>query len=295
MAQSPQAGATRSLCARPRCFLADHYEDLAHHYRRSGSRLKAVNYLHLTAQQAISRSAYEEAAHELETGLEMLRTAPNGLERDRAEINLLTTLALCIFISGRLGATPPMEMLERARAICEKVGDDVMLFEVLEALALRIGALASDPSVRQKWRAICEELPGIAQKTEDPEMIGRARFDLATSLFQDARFPEAVEQFEQAYHLAPNAFSRKRQLAPNPLGPSFGALSVWVLGYPDRAIARSREVLAAAHKSGALDVVIAKCWYAQLNLPLRDWKMGYTLADEAPRSGSALISRCYWL
>src|SRR5262249_19218457 len=41
--------------------LEEHYSDLAHHYTRSGNTEKAVEYLHLAGQQAVQRSANEEA------------------------------------------------------------------------------------------------------------------------------------------------------------------------------------------------------------------------------------------
>ena len=49
---------------------------LAHHYIQSGDSLKAVKYLRLAAEQAMSRSAYVEARNQLSRALELLRTQP---------------------------------------------------------------------------------------------------------------------------------------------------------------------------------------------------------------------------
>ena len=73
------AQATESLFA---ASLADHYPDLARHYERSGNVPKAVNYLHLAAQQTMDRTAYVEAAGQLSTALDLLGTQPENSERD---------------------------------------------------------------------------------------------------------------------------------------------------------------------------------------------------------------------
>src|SRR3984893_5113711 len=103
--------------------LADHYTDLAHHYGRSGNAAKAVSYLHLAAQQAMNRSAYVEASSQLTSALELLRIQPDDLERDRIEIAVRFSLAVCVNLSvpGAIMKTAAVENLERARDLCEKI------------------------------------------------------------------------------------------------------------------------------------------------------------------------------
>jgi hypothetical protein len=65
----------------------------------------------------------------------LLGTQPDDLERDRTEIAVRFSLAVCTgFGVGDLEACATV--LERARELSEKVGDDVTLFEVLCFLAL---------------------------------------------------------------------------------------------------------------------------------------------------------------
>src|SRR5215469_15776705 len=119
--------------------LADHYDDLAYHYGRSGNALKAVSYLRLAAQQAMDRSAYVEAEGQLVAALELLRTLPGDPERARTELALLVSQARCrTYIGVSLAA---VEILKQAREVSEKVGDDVSRFEIVHSLAVayRIG------------------------------------------------------------------------------------------------------------------------------------------------------------
>ena len=104
--------------------LSDQYSELAHHYGRSGNGSKAVKYLRLAAEQAMSRSAYMEARDRLNSAVELLHAQPDEPERDRTEISLRFSLNICMKFSGSLGTAASVENMERARQLCEMVGDD---------------------------------------------------------------------------------------------------------------------------------------------------------------------------
>src|SRR5437660_1597704 len=95
--------------------LSDHYAALARHYERSGNVSKAITYLHLAAQQAISRSAYTEANANLASALELLRTQPESTEHDRTEIGLVLSLAMGMGLGDARGFENSLSMLERVR------------------------------------------------------------------------------------------------------------------------------------------------------------------------------------
>ena len=114
--------------------LPDYYTDLARHYEHSGNAPNAVDYLRLAAQQTMNRTAYVEAGGQLTAALELLRSQPDDRERDRSEIAIRFSLAICLGIgAGDLEAST--NVLERARELSEKLGDDATLFEVLSLLA----------------------------------------------------------------------------------------------------------------------------------------------------------------
>ena len=72
--------------------LEDHYSELAHHYSRSGNPEKAIEYLHKAAQQAVQRSAYNEATHHFTQGLGLLHLLPDTEDRTQSEVLLQTLL-----------------------------------------------------------------------------------------------------------------------------------------------------------------------------------------------------------
>ena len=61
--------------------LDDHVDTLAYHYSRSGNAPKAVGFLRLAAEQARTRSAYDDALRCINEALRLLAEIPESLER----------------------------------------------------------------------------------------------------------------------------------------------------------------------------------------------------------------------
>ncbi len=67
---------------------ADHYADLAYHYRSSDNAAKAVEYLQLAGEQAVERGTYAQGAANAEAALKLIERLPEGVERFRAELGV---------------------------------------------------------------------------------------------------------------------------------------------------------------------------------------------------------------
>ena len=264
--------------------LPEQYAELAHHYGRSGNGSKAVKYLRLAAEQAMSRSAYAEATDQLNSALALLQTQPNELERDRAEITVRFDLALCLkFSVNLLGTTEPINNLERARALCERVGDDISLFEVLGALWDQFG----NANETEKVRAIGEEMLIIAARTHNSEMVGRARFFIAAASRLEGDFSTAATEFDQVRELPAGEYPIRDSLGFDwrIATRTFAALAWWVLGFPERAIARSAESFEVARQIAAppAALMLNLLWSSGLKMCLKDWRTACSWLDEAIR------------
>jgi tetratricopeptide (TPR) repeat protein len=264
--------------------LADHYDDLAHHYRRSGNAAKAIHYLHLAAEQAMNRSAYGEAAGQFTAALELLDTQPEGIERDRIEIATRVDLAVCLVFSvtGGFSSTNTIDSLERARELCRTADDDANLLRVLGALAFLYGN-------RLEWQrslSVSEELLRISTRLRDSEMEGRARLWLGFSPLWAGNLRVAFEEFDQADKLPLRGTQFRREVTFGnwrTVCRSFASVTLWLLGNPDRAIDRSEEsfVIARQIKDSPSDMISALFWCSLLNLLRRDPKTALTLSDQA--------------
>jgi adenylate cyclase len=264
--------------------LADQYDDLAHHYGRSGNATKAVKYLHLAAQQSASRGAYAEAGNQLNHALELLQTQPEEMERDRIEIALRIDLNLFTKFSGVLGTAANMENLERAAQLCQHVGDDITRFHILEALADQYFSLADF----QKCRTLSEEMLGIATRTLNPEFEGRARFMLGASFQWKGSLVAASEQLELACTLSAGASPIRESLGWNLSSRArlASGSTLWFLGFPERAMARNAEALAIERNMKALpsSMALTLFWSSLFQLSCaRNWRIARAHCDEGLR------------
>jgi predicted ATPase len=115
--------------------LEDHLAELAHHFERSGNAPKAVEYLGRSGARAAQQAAHSEAIGYFTRALELLRRFPAGTVRDSQESNLQLALGGSLRVA-RGPQAPELEYaLVRARELCEHLGDNAKLMEVLLALA----------------------------------------------------------------------------------------------------------------------------------------------------------------
>ena len=222
--------------------LADHYDELVHHYGRSGNGRKAVSYLRLAAQQAVNRSAFPEAEGQLAAAVELLQTLPDDVERARTELALLVSQARCRTYIGSSSAA--VEILEQAREVSEKVGDDVGRFEVLRSLVFAYRLRGDE---QQKSRRLLAELQGIAIRAADPELVARARCELAVASTFDGNFNAALEEFD---------WVPKLPVGTTPFEAlnfwSTNSWALWFLGYPKRAQASNEKIAGHRPRSNGL-------------------------------------------
>ncbi|MBV8358654.1 MAG: hypothetical protein JO189_12050, partial [Deltaproteobacteria bacterium] len=260
--------------------LADHYGGLARHYSHSSDGLKAAYYLQLAAQQAIERGTTAEARSQLTNALDLLGKQPDSPERDRTEIAVRLSLANCI-IQTTYFTERSEAVLQVARELCEKLRDDVRLSEVLWALYFQLSARGE----HQRARPIGEELLAVAERTNNTDLIGRARTWLMFSSIYEGDFLSAQEQVGRINRLPVNSIAKPGLLMYNwrVQAQAFGSFTLWALGFPRRAAENSRKSIELARQLTAarLDVISVLWWAGFLNLLFRNWDAAYSYANEA--------------
>jgi predicted ATPase len=221
-------------------------ELLAHHYTEAGCPALAVIYWQKAGQRAAHRSAHHEAAGHLTKGLEVLRTLPDTPERTQQELLLQVALGGSLFAVQGYAAPEVERVYTRARALCQQVGNTPQLFQVLRGLFLFYN-VGGQPQTAQD---LAEQLLHHAERQPEmaPRMLGHYLLPLA--LFPQGVLEDAVCHLEQAIA----AYDRQQHghlvhaygidLGVGARG--FVALPLWLLGYPDRALAQSEEALMLA-------------------------------------------------
>ncbi|MCO4887899.1 AAA family ATPase [Cupriavidus sp. WGtm5] len=261
----------------------DYCSELAHHYSKSGNVPKAIEYLHLAAQQALERSAHLEAIRHLSTALEILKSTPDSQERAREELILLLTLGPA-WMAARGQASAEVESTyKRALVLCEQGGETPELFSA------QLGLWSFYQIHGQYGTALnlAERLLKLAQRSKRSEHLAEAHRTAAASMLRLGRFGEARTHMEQVLSLhRPDAYVRDFLLGYGRL-PAIHALSalgwiLWFLGFPDQSRQRNEEALALAKKcSEPFSLALSLLFAAELHQFRRETQQVREYADAA--------------
>jgi hypothetical protein len=114
--------------------IEDHFDELAHHYSRSGNVPKALEYHERAGRRALQRSAYTDAMRALTSAVELLMRLPESPERDQRELGLQTTLGPVLMVT-KGWAAPEMERVSlRVQELAETGGTAAQRFSLLTGL-----------------------------------------------------------------------------------------------------------------------------------------------------------------
>jgi predicted ATPase len=206
---------------------------------------------YLTAAENASRiCAHHEAVALARRGLTLLASLPSTPDRDRRELPFQVTLGMQLQVVQGYAAPEAGRSYVRARALCEQLQDDPLLFLVLWGLWM-FHEVRSDLG---QSRELAERLFALGQKTNDAIQLIQARMALMVtflSLGEPAATREHAEQGVALYD--PVRHSSHRHLYgqdPKAACLAFGGVALWLLGYPMQAKQRSREAVAFAEELG---------------------------------------------
>jgi predicted ATPase len=257
-------------------------ELLAHHYTEAGLCDQAIPYWQQAGQQALQRSAYQEAIGQVTKGLEliqMLSRTPGHLEQ---ELTLQTVFSSAVVAMQGQGSHEAFVALDRARELCHEVDDPQRLFPVLRGLWMY--SLQQKDS--QKTSELAEQLLALAERQQDTVLCIVAHQVMGATLVLLGAFAAGRDHCEQGIAL----YDRQQHQRLGPLygqdpGVSclvYGAWSLWHLGYPDQALNWSQEAIDLAqdvsHPVSLSWALSAASWTHTYR---REGRAAYELAEAA--------------
>jgi predicted ATPase len=223
-------------------------ELVAQHYTAAGCTEQAVPYWQRAGEQASDRSAYLEAVSHCTTGIELLKSLPETPERTQHALTLHIALGAALLVTKGHAAPEVERAYTQAHALCQQVGETLQLAPVLFGL-WRFYLVQSQLHTARK---LGEALLRLAQRTDDPALAVIAPYALGSTWLWLGALPAARQHLEEGIaHYTPD---QRRALAFR-MGqdPSVGcrfhaATTLWLLGYPNQALARPHAALALAHE-----------------------------------------------
>jgi predicted ATPase len=208
--------------------------ELAVHFERGREYRKAIKYLQQAGENALHRAAHQEAISLLTKGLELLKTLPDTPERAQQELSLQVALGTSLMATKGQGALEVGFVYNRARELCEQLGETPQFSLVLLGLC---NFYMSQGELQETLR-LGEQLLNLAQRAQGPALLAVAHRALGAPLGQLGEFTRAREHFEQGIALYDLQQYRSPALRYGGYDPIMACLSwaawvLWHLGYPD--------------------------------------------------------------
>ncbi len=201
---------------------------------------RAADHYLVAAENAARLFAHHEAVALARRGLALLQALPDTPDRARRELLLQISLGIQLQVTQGYAVPEAEHIYARAQALCEQLQEAPLLFRVLwglwmfylvrcdlakaRELAERFFTLARDPA--QLLQAH-EALVVTSLHAGDPAGT-RAHMEQGVALYDLPRHGRLTDLYGQD---------------PAVTCLAFGAVALWLLGYPDQAVERSRQAI----------------------------------------------------
>ena len=276
-------------------------ELLARHCTEAGLIEKAAGLWGKAGQRSLERSALVEAAEQLTRALDQIATLPATPALRREQIKLQVALITPLMHVKGYAAPETKAAVERARLLIEQAEalgeppeDPLLLFSVLygfwvanyvafngdvmRELAAQFLALAEKQGATVPLM-IGHRLMGISLLYTGDIAEGRAHFDQAIALYDPAEHRPLATRFGQDVRVAIL---------------SYRSLALWLLGYPEAALADAEHALKDAREIGQAATLMYALVYASLtHILCGNYAAANAQADElvalADEKGAAVL------
>jgi class 3 adenylate cyclase/predicted ATPase len=222
--------------------LDEHLQELARHYELGANVAKAVHYLSQAALRTAHRGLLAEGTEQADRALKLLETLPETSERAEQELALLSAMALAMGFAKSFGTPEAVPLYQRAAVLSKRLGDNRRLFGILTVTGVghsEQGESAAADAMRDEVHTVAAQIGDIAYQLAAD--VWDAWVTLWIGLFKhsSARAEHALINYKHGGHAL-----NEWLLRPDIVGRQVAALGLWLLGYPDRALARAEEALA---------------------------------------------------
>jgi predicted ATPase len=219
---------------------------IAYHYERAGMAEQALPYYQRAAVVAQRIYANEDAISLLSRGLGLLEGLPVGSKRDTLELHLLLSLAPVVRVTKGWPAPEAEHTLDRALALCDTVGDDGQLAEVLYGLQSVYAVQARFDEVQR----IAERLGILHQRSPGTMLPLYAEYMLNGVRLHRGELREANDRFAAlvAVHDPDQMRHVQEAQGVNYMvhARAWQSHALWCLGYPEAAMSQCRGAVQLA-------------------------------------------------
>jgi DNA-binding winged helix-turn-helix (wHTH) protein/tetratricopeptide (TPR) repeat protein len=225
-----------------RARLSERAAVLALHFERGGRAAQAIAYHRQAAENALQRCAYLEAIEHLTRSREALNRVADTEQRLALELPVQTTLGTALIALHGAAAAEVETAYARASELAERLDDRPRLYHALWGLWYMNFGRGRYPSAREMGERLLE----LAERGQDSGSLLEAHHAMWATLYAMGESTAALPHLERGVSIydptvhGPQAFLYGGHDAGACCLSHF-AVTSWLLGYPDRALARLHE------------------------------------------------------
>ena len=272
--------------------LGDNLSQLAHHYAHSDNVTKAIEYLGRAGQQAIQRSAHVDAISNLNAAIRLVETLPDSTDRVKQQLPLWLDLAVALQTTNGYASSDVGAAYRTALELSERSEDLSQLVSILRGQAVFCLVRADYKTAFSLGQRLLTLGEGNCEYLIEARLLlGLASLYLGELLASETHFAQGLaiecpagplKTFQYAGH------SRAMCL-------SYLARTLWLLGYPDRALERSSEALSLADTL-SIPITLAQTqgMHGLLHYVRREMSMAEEWSDKT-MSYATTYGLQYWL
>ena len=241
-------------------------ELVAYHYTAAGVTTLGMEYWQRAGRRARARSAHVEAIAHFDKGLELLQRLPPSRERTKQELTLRMPQAASLVAAKGGGASDVQRAYETVRLLCEELGDAVQLGRALYGL----WGFHVNRAQHLTARALAEQMLALAERTADPAALLAAHNALGTTLIFLGEQARARTHLEESLALGSahkfQSAALTALMVPRVANYIYIAWPLWLLGFPDQALEKTRESITLAQElAHPFSLAVAAIWAAVLH------------------------------
>jgi len=256
-------------------------ELLAHHLTAAGDAERAIRQWLKAGQHAVARSTYHEAIAHLERGIGLLGSLPEASTRNALEVELQLALGRCLYPIKGPGSREVAQAYLRACELAERQSALLPLFQAVYGLWQTHAVSGQIPSARP----FSERLLHLTSHEVDAGLRLQAHHSAWTTDSWNGQTASADKHAEAGRRLYdPEEHRSHRHLYgghdPGVCARYVGAISQWLLGYPEKGLGLGSETLDLAEGiAHPYSLAVAYGFVAQIHLSRREPELALRLLE----------------
>jgi class 3 adenylate cyclase/tetratricopeptide (TPR) repeat protein len=241
----------RALEERFADIVASQPEIVAHHFTQAGLVDSAIGYWLRAGNLALSRSANAEAVKHLRQGIELTQSNAPSANRVRKELDFYLALGPAMAATEGYAKPETLRVLSHARDLLGDGGSLTEQMTVLWGVYLARSMRGENTTARE----VAERCLALAAEHEHPGMSALANRFMGQVLWTMGAFVDARSYLERTLELCAanqKTITSYRRFGADDEVAALSPLSrtLWILGYPEQAVAVAGQALARARNMG---------------------------------------------